>query len=141
MDDKNVKEPLLRLYYEVINQGRLEVLDEIYHPSYVNHVAPFGLSNDLSGLKELFKLFISAFPDQKIEVDEIYTFGDRVISKWILRATHKGVFLGIEPTDKRVTLTGVDIERINNGKILEHWGVEDVYGLMEQLGSVPQLKA
>jgi predicted ester cyclase len=130
-----------RLYDEVINGGKLAIMDELYAPSYVNHAAPFGLAGDLAGLKELFAMFARAFPDQHITADELFAVGDLVVGRWTLRATHRGPFAGVQATGRRIVMTGIDIERVVAGRIVEHWGGEDMLGLLQQIGAVPQLGA
>lgn len=137
---EQIARPLRRLYEEVISCGKMEIIDDLYSSNYINHAAPFGLSRDLSGLKRLFGIFHQAFPDQHIEAEEIYVIQDRVIARWTLTATHRGHFVGVPPTNRAITMTGIDIERIENGRIAEHWGGEDMLGLLQQIGAVPHLK-
>lgn len=132
--------PLLRLYEEVINQGNLEVLDELYTSDYVNHAAPFGLSTGLDGLRKLFAMFIEAFPDQNIVADDMIIKEDKIVARWTLQATHKGTFMGTPATGRQIVMTGIDIERIVDGRIAEHWGGEDMLGVLEQIGAVPKLR-
>jgi steroid delta-isomerase-like uncharacterized protein len=141
MGDHDIKKPLLDLYERVINQNDVSAMDDIYGPNYVNHAAPFGLAQDFEGLKKLFVEFVEAFPDQHIVADDLFIFGDKVICRWTLTATHRGAFFGVPATGKKVVMTGIDIERIAEGRIVEHWGGEDMLGLLEQIGAVrpPQL--
>ena len=136
MVDDDVLRPLQRLYDEVINAGRLEVLDELYGPGYVNHIAPFGLSTGVDGLRVLFGEFASAFPDQHIVADAIYRVDDLAIARWTISGTHQNSFFGLAATNRRFTMTGVDIERVENGRIVEHWGAEDMLALLEQIGAI-----
>lgn len=129
--------PLYRLYDEVINQKRFEVIDDLYAPSYVNHIAPFGLASGIEGLKELFREQADAFPDWHIEVDYVIEHGDKWIVRWTLTGTHTGSYFGIKPTGRRFRISGVDIETILDGKITEHDGAEDMLGLLQQIGAVP----
>src|SRR5438552_5161001 len=84
MTDVEVLRPLLRLYDEVINHGRLEVLDDLYGPGYINHIAPFGLSKGVDGLRVLFGEFKRAFPDQHIVADAMFRCGDLAIARWTI---------------------------------------------------------
>lgn len=128
--------PLQRLYEEVINAGRLEVLDELYGPGYVNHIAPFGLSQGIDGLRVLFGEFASAFPDQHIVADAMYRVDNLAIARWTISGTHKNSFFGVAPTNRRFTMTGVDIERVEDGRIVEHWGAEDMLALLAQIRAI-----
>jgi predicted ester cyclase len=134
--DQGVEVPLMRLYHDVINGGSIEKLDELYTADYVNHAAPFGLDQGLAGLKVLFGEFMIAFPDQHIEADFWFTHDDLVVAHWTLLATHRGEFFGIPATNKPVVMTGIDIERVVGDRIAEHWGGEDMAGLLTQIGAI-----
>ena len=91
MFDEN--NPLYRLYHEVINQKKFEIIDELYAPGYINHIAPFGLERDVEGVKKLFKQQAAAFPDWHISVDYVFEHADKYIVKWTLTGTHTGNYL------------------------------------------------
>ena len=135
-DNKN---PLYRLYEEVINQKKFEVIDDLYAPNYVNHIAPFGLESDIEGVKKLFREQAKAFPDWHIIVDYVIEHGEKYIVRWTLTGTHTGNYFGIKPTGKKFKISGVDIETIVDGKITEHDGAEDMLGLLQQIGTVPMV--
>lgn len=128
--------PLYRFYEEVINQHKLEVLDELYASNYVNHIAPFGLEKTVAGVKKLIKKQITAFPDWHISVDYWLQQENKHIVKWTLEGTHMGEYLGVKATGKRFKITGVDIETIVDGKITEHDGAEDMLSLLQQIGAI-----
>ena len=138
MPNERNRSVLARLYEEVINQGRLEVLPQLYTAEYVNHAAPFGLSTGVDGLRILFREFQIAFPDQHIVGEEWIEHEDRVVCRWKLTGTHLGSFFGAPPTGRSIVMTGIDIERIQNGLIAEHWGGEDMLGVLQQIGAVPR---
>ena len=131
------KNPLYRFYHEVINEGKLSVLDELYAPGYVNHIAPFGLKSDVEGVKALLTEQSAAFPDWQISVDYVIEHGNKYIVKWTLTGTHTGEYFGYKPTGRKFKITGIDIETIVDGKITEHDGAEDMLGLLQQIGAVP----
>ena len=133
----NERNPLYRFYHEAINQKKFEVLDELYAPGYVNHIAPFGLGSGVEGVKKLLEAQAAAFPDWHIAVDYVIEHGDKCIVKWTLTGTQTGEYFGYKPTGKRFKITGVDIETIIGGKITEHDGAEDMLGLLQQIGAVP----
>ena len=139
MSAKRPEDALLRLYEEVINQGRIDIIEDLYAPGYVNHVAPFELSQGVDGLKILFGEFMMGFPDQHIVADEIFSVGDRVVARWTLTATHRGTFFGVPATGRRIVMTGIDLEQVVNDKILAHWGAEDMLGLLQQIGAIPPI--
>jgi len=100
------------------------------------------LAGDLKDepLKEFFASIIAAFPDAKRTVEDQFTDDIHVVTRWKITATHQGDFLGIAPTGKRVTVTGISIHCISGGKIVEEWQQWDSLDLMQQLGVVPTIK-
>lgn len=133
------KNPLYRLYEEVINQKKFDLIDELYAKNYINHIAPFGLESDVEGVKRLFREQADAFPDWHITVDYVMEHGEKTIVRWTLTGTHTGSYFGIKPTGKKFKISGVDIETIVDGKITAHDGAEDMLGLLQQIGAAPQL--
>ena len=82
-------------------------------------------------------MYLSAFPDLHITVEDMIAEGDKIVARLTMRGTHQGAFLGIPPTGKQVTGTAIDINRITGGKSVEHWNNSDTLGLLQQLGVVP----
>jgi steroid delta-isomerase-like uncharacterized protein len=111
-------------------------MDELFAADFVDH-NPAVLSHDLEGTKQLFSMYLDAFPDVQITVDDLIAEGDRVAARFTGQGTHKGPFMGLPPTGKPFTLTAIDILRIVDGKIVEHWGEADTLGLLQQLGAIP----
>jgi steroid delta-isomerase-like uncharacterized protein len=129
-----------RLVEDAFNAGRTEVIDELIAPTFVNHDP--SVTEDLigpEGTKQLIEGYRTAFPDLKVTVEEQIAEGDLVATRWTARGTHRGPFLGMEPTGKQATVTGLTIDRIENGKIVESWNNWDTLGLLQQLGVVPAL--
>jgi predicted ester cyclase len=89
-------------------------------------------------LKQHIKLFESAFPRYKLIIEDMIAEGDKVAVRATFQGIHRGEFMGIQPTSKEVTISGMLIYRITNGKIVEFWMSFDNLGLMEQLGVVPK---
>jgi len=121
---------------EVLNNGNLAAIDEIMAPTYVGHVPGFPPS-DRNGDKQLIGMFRSAFPDLQFTIEDQIAEGDKVVHRLTAVGTHKGVLLGIPATNRRVTVTGVNINRFAGGRIVEAWGFLDMMGLMQQLGAIP----
>ena len=137
MSTEENKAIVRRLYEEAITQKKLEVLDEIMSPDIVDH-APFpDQAPGLEGFKGVFALVLSAFPDYQSTVEDQIAEGDQVVTRFTSGGTHQGEFLGIAPTGNRVRVTGIDIDRVVEGKIVEHWSEADVLGMMTQLGAIP----
>jgi steroid delta-isomerase-like uncharacterized protein len=137
MSAKN-KELIQRYFEEAWNKGNLSVLDEIVAADYVNH-NPFapGLPPGPEGLKPIFSGLRAAFPDLHYTIEEQIADGDRVVTRWGFRGTHEGELMGIPATGKQVNITGTQIERIVDGKIVEHWRQSDDLGMLQQLGVIP----
>ncbi len=82
-------------------------------------------------------LYLAAFPDAKATVEELLADGDKVVARVSIRGTHQGAFRGIAPTGKPIALLGINIFRIANGKIVEHWAVRDDLSFLQQVGLFP----
>lgn len=128
------KSTVLRYYQEVCNDGKVAVLDELCAPEYVNHNPGPGLPPTREGDKLLIAMYRMMFPDMRITVEDMLCDGDKVVTRWVGNATHQGEMIGIQPTGRRVTITGIDISRVANGQILEAWHQEDQLSLMQQIG-------
>ena len=92
---------LYRLYDEVINQKKFEVLEELYAPGHVNHMGPFGLDGGVEEVKTLWKEQAAAFPDWHIAVDYVIEHGDKCIAKWTLTGTQTGDYFGYKPSSRK----------------------------------------
>ena len=117
-----------------------ETIDEYlshYAPDAKLHFLPPGLPPGREGAKLFYQMFLSAFPDARVRVDNLTAEGDRVAETFVLDGTHTGPFQGIAPTGKRVKVTGLTLMRIQNGQIVERWSEADFLGLMQQIGAVP----
>ena len=128
-----------RFLEEVFNKGKLNVLDEIIASDHVSTgpgTLP-GLPTGPEGQKQLVTTYRNAFPDVHFTVDEQIAEGDKVVTRWTGRGTHKSELLGIPATGKSSTVTGIAVDRIVNGKIAESWGIFDQFGMMQQLGVIP----
>ncbi len=126
------KELVHRQHEEVWSKGNLAIIDEIYAPDFIGHF-PFGQSGGRKELKQRVASHRSSFPDWTEEVEDTIAQGDRVVTRFISRGTHRGEFRGISPTGRLVTISEVAIYRIANGKIAEQWVFPDVGSLLAQL--------
>ncbi len=131
---------ILRLYTEVFGKWNLGVIDEIIAAEFVGHemllVRPETPPGPI-GFKEFYGGLRSAFPDLRYVVDDVIAEGDKVVVRWTWMCTHKGEFMGIPPTGKQATVTGMAIYRIAGGKCVERWVELSLLGLLQQLGAVP----
>lgn len=128
-----------RLVEEAFNKGKYDVIEELVAPTFVNHDPATGDTKGLEGTRELIEGYRSAFPDLQITIEEQIAEGDLVATRWTAKGTHKGELMGIAPTGKESTVTGVTIDKIKNGTIVESWNNWDTLGMMRQLGVVPAL--
>jgi predicted ester cyclase len=117
-------------------KGDLTLADELYAPGVVDHHPLPGQAPGREGVKQAVAMVSRSFPGQG-EIHGLVAEGDTVTRWWTLRGTHEGEFLGLPATHKPFTLTGIDVLRIAEGKIVEFWHQEDLLGLMMQLGAVP----
>jgi steroid delta-isomerase-like uncharacterized protein len=123
---------------EVFNQGNIRAADEVISPDFVEREElPPGMPSGREGVKQMTVMFRSAFQDFKVTIDDVIAEGDRVVLRTTWSGTHRGEFMGIPPTGKRVSFGVIDIIRIAEGKFVEHWGQMDSMGLMQQLGAAP----
>jgi steroid delta-isomerase-like uncharacterized protein len=136
MSEQN-KALIRRLFAEDISPGNSAVATEIIHLAFHDHTNPPGMERGLDGHNAIVALFKAAFPDMWWQIHEMIAEGDRVVVRTTMEATHQGDFFGIPPTGTHVSVDGVHILRIADGKIAEHWGNNDDLGLMRQLGVIP----
>jgi predicted ester cyclase len=128
-------------FIEEFNKGKaaaLAVIDETNAPDILYHN---GSSEDLRGtrdIKRFFSGFFDAFPDTHGTLDDVIVEGDKVAQRWTLTATHKGEFMGISPTNRKIKIQAVEIDRVAGGKFVECWERFDTLGFMQQLGAVPR---
>ena len=128
-----------RFIGEVINQGRLEVADEIVAPDFVELDPLPGQRQGREGLKEVIAMMRSAFPDIHWVNEETIEEGEKVVSRFTWTGTHKGTFLGVPATGKRVSVKGVVIDRVVGGRMTDSRILMDSLGMMQQLGVIPAL--
>ena len=128
-----------RFYEDVIAKGDLALVDELTTDDLVDHEE--GLPGQPSG-REGVKFFVGAlreaFPDLRTKtIEPTLVDGDLEAARVVITGTHKGELMGVAPTERTVEIEGLDIIRVEDGRVAEHWGVTDVMGLMQQLGAIP----
>jgi steroid delta-isomerase-like uncharacterized protein len=127
---------LERRSYEEMNKKNLVALSELYANDFVAHTGVGGERRGLEEYKKYVNEMITAFPDFHFTVHDILAESDKVVVRWTLTGTHKGEFSGIPPTNKKVTVWGIDIDRVAGGKFVEGWCRFDTLGMMQQLGLI-----
>jgi len=125
-----------QFYSEFMNKGEIKLLDKLVSDDYVEHepIPEFELNK--KGLTDYFKMMFIAFPDFRADIDFMIEEKDRVVVYLTYKGTHKGDYMGAKGSGKKIEFKAVDIIKIKDGKMIEHWGVVDVLGMMEQLGLV-----
>jgi steroid delta-isomerase-like uncharacterized protein len=121
---------------EIYNRGNLAVVDEVAARDFVIHLPDADIHGP-DGAKQYVAALRGAFPDLHIAIDDQVAEGDKVVTRWSARGTHTGAFQGIPPTGKQGRMTGIDIDRIADGKVVECWVNSDDLGLLQQLGVIP----
>jgi steroid delta-isomerase-like uncharacterized protein len=138
-DSAQVAETLARRYFhEVWNEGKVEVLDELLAPDYINHTPSVGTpAPGPYGLKPIVLAIRRAFPDLRFTIEDVVIGPNAVAIRTTMTGTHEGDLFGTPPTYRRIRVTQIQIERVKNGRIVEHWRVTDELTLMRQLGVIP----
>jgi predicted ester cyclase len=129
---------LRRVSGEIFGQGRIEAVDELLAPDFVDHDPLPGVSPDRDGVKKLVGLFRSAFPDFEVEVLHTVVEGDKAVDHISSTGTHEGEFMGVEPTGIRIKTSAIVISRLGeDGRIAERWQRFGAMPLLQQLGVIP----
>jgi steroid delta-isomerase-like uncharacterized protein len=140
MSSEHNKQIVRRAYQTVVDgirSGDLSRLEEVVDRNVRDHNPDPNQKQGLDGLIEFFSSLGTAFPNMEIVVEDLIAEGDRVVGRVIFRGTHSGEFQGMPPTGKQLEMQVVDIMRIEEGKIVERWGVADNLAMMQQLGMAP----
>ena len=129
---------VVRRIYEAFSQNNLDVLDDLIASDFTDHNPNPGQGPGLEGLKQFISSMHTVLYGLQNDVEDMVAEGDKVVARLRISGTHQGEFLGIAPTGKQVTFTGIDILRIAEGKVVEHWGNVDELGMLQQLGAIPE---
>ena len=120
-------------------KGDETLIDECYAPDCVWHGPGGQAMKGHDEMKQLMDVLGSAFPDKRYTIHDIIAEGEKVVARWTLQATHKGDYMGIPATNKQITLNGIYIIRMEDGKQAEWWLEADFLSLMQQLGVIPSM--
>jgi len=130
------------LYEEIWNKRKIELMDVLVSPSHALH----GPSPQLSGssigpeaYKRQIQLFTAGYPDLRFTIEDMISEKEKVATYWTMSGTHRGEFMGIPATNKRISVDGITIHHIANGKIMDSYFSWDMWGMMQQLGLAPAL--
>jgi steroid delta-isomerase-like uncharacterized protein len=129
-------ETLVRRRFAELDKHNFAVFDEMFDPSYVLHFPGIPTPMNLETTKRFYRLLYAAFPDLRHDIIEQVSARDKVVTRWTAQGTHRGAWMGIPATGKRITLTGINIYRIAGGKLSESNVNWDMLGLLQQLNAV-----
>ncbi len=128
---------LNRKWAELINAKDLEGALALVSSDVIDHSSRPGVPTGVEGVRWFFNMQFAAFPDLHGTILDEIAEGDKVVQRLSIEGTNTGMFMGIPPTGKHAKWTQINIIRIANGKVVEHWGEVDTMGMMQQLGLVP----
>lgn len=127
------------LLQAIENFGRLETREK-YFDLYDDHAilrGYVGVEPGIESIKQFYAQFWTAFPDSKIEVEDLIEDDDKIVCRFVVNATHNGDFMGVPPTGKPVAVPGITILRFADGKCVERWSQADWLSVMMQIGAIP----
>lgn len=130
-----------RLYEEVWNKRRLELVDEIISPSHALHDPNVtGSAIGPEAYKRQVTRFVTAFPDLRFTIEDAVAENEKLVVAWTISGTHQGAFMGIPATNKKVSVEGITINHIVNGKIMDSYVSWDALGMIQQMGAAPPVE-
>jgi steroid delta-isomerase-like uncharacterized protein len=130
----------VRRWFDALNAGDSQVIDDLFSPSFIYYLP--GGKSQLEGsapFKQFIIGFHAAFPDLYYTIEDMLAEGDRVIVRWTSRGTNTGSSMGLPPSNKAVTITGINIYHIADSRFVEQWTEFDHLGMLQQMGVVPQM--
>ena len=130
MSTEQNKATVRRFFAEILNQRNLALVDELFAANYVNHSIPPGMPQGPEGEKIFTNLFLTGFPDFRMNLEDIIAEGDLVATRWMFEGTNNGAFQGMPATGKHVTFAGMNVWRVADAKIVDNQGSFDQLGMM-----------
>ena len=130
--------PTMGRLYELISAGDIDGFGDCVAEDFVEHEEMPGLEPSKEGVKQLFHMYRAAFPDLRMEAEDVIASGNKVVARVRATGTHQGEFMGMPATGRSVDVQLIDIIRFgDDGLAHEHWGVFDALKMMQQLGAIP----
>ncbi len=129
---------LFRQFVAGMNAKDINVVESLMGQNFVDHDLPPGQPEGIEGMKAMTSMFFSAFPDLKSTINQLVAEGDLVIGHMTTEGTQTGEFMGMPASGKKMSISEMHMVRVVDGKAVEHWGVADAMGMMQQLGATPQ---
>ena len=120
---------------EVQSRGNFAVFEELFADDFVDHTPQPNMTPNKEGVRDLYHRLRAAFPDFRADIHWQAADGELVTTYKTYHGTHEGTFLGMAPTGRKIQFETVDVMRVRNGKITDHWGVANLFSLMQQLGA------
>jgi steroid delta-isomerase-like uncharacterized protein len=128
---------VVRQWFQAFNDRDSPAEEAARSADFAAHVPGAPAPLDGAGWQAFLAAFWAGFPDCRLVLEDLLAEGDRVAARWTFRGTHAGGFLGIAPTGKPVSMSAIEVNRVADGKVVEHWVALDQLGLLQQLGAVP----
>lgn len=126
-----------RRFFEAFDRNKWDVIGDLCADDYVGHLSGAPGPLNFEGHKQFGQMFHAAFPNVSHTIDDQIAEGDRVVTRVTVRGTHSGDLMGLAPSGKPMTMAGVSVFRIGDGKIAEEWTLFDQMGMMQQIGAIP----
>ena len=124
--------------YDLINAGDIDGFGQQLADDFVEREEIPGLPPTKDGVVQYFRILLAAFPDMRMDVQDVIASGHKAVARVRVSGTHEGEFMGIPPTGNQVSMNLIDITRFgDDGLAREHWGVADQLAMMQQLGVIP----
>lgn len=127
----------VRRFIAGINQGDVGAVDDFVTDDVRYYNAPPGLAPGIAGYRDLMRMYLSAFPDLQMTIDDLIAEGDTVVVRLTGRGAQRGEFMGIAPTGKTISASAISIMRFREGRLAEEWEQVDALSLLQQLGALP----
>jgi steroid delta-isomerase-like uncharacterized protein len=128
----------IRRFYDLINAGDIDGFGRQLADDFAEHEDLPGFPPTRAGVTQYFRMLLAAFPDLRMVPEDVIASGDKAVARVRVTGTHKGPFMGMSGTGKRVDVTLIDIIRFgDDGRAHDHWGVVDQLAMMQQLGAIP----
>ena len=128
-----------RRAYDLINAGDIDGFGGLMADDFVEHEEMPGLAPTKDGVLDMFRMYRAAFPDMQMNAEEVLVSGDRTVTRGKATGTHQGELMGMPPSGKRIEVKFIDIMQFNDaGVVREHWGLMDMFSMMQQLGAIPE---
>ena len=132
----------IRRMYDLLSAGDIDGFGDLIADDFIEHEETPGLEPTKEGVKQFFHMYRAAFPDLRMEPQDVVASGDKVVARARATGTNQGEFVGMPATGKSVDVQLIDIIRFgDDGLAREHWGVFDALGMMQQLGAIPAAHA